>query len=58
MKKAISAFIILAVLVSANACKPQQCKRFDDPRNSYHVKYDKKGLVKSKNKNRSNWSNR
>lgn len=44
-------FISILLILGAIACKPKKCKNFADPRNSYHVKYDKKGLVKSKNKN-------
>lgn len=60
LKRNIIYTAIAFLMIGMIACKPQKCKNFADPRNSYHVKYDKKGLVKSKNKSnaRSSWTDR
>ncbi len=61
MKKITSYIIGILLLIGLVSCKPKKCGNFADPRNNYHAKYDKKGLVKSKNKSRSarsSWNNR
>lgn len=60
LKKIITYTSISTLMIGMIACKPQKCKNFADPRNSYHVKYDKKGLVKSKNKSnsKSSWTSK
>jgi len=60
MKKFISYTRIIVILVAGvGACKPKKCANFQDPRHNYKARYNKKGLVKSKNRNKGgSWSDK
>ncbi|MES2779656.1 MAG: hypothetical protein V4651_07125 [Bacteroidota bacterium] len=58
MKKVAIYLFAVAIIWGGISCKAKKCADFSDPRNNYHNKYNKKGLVKSKNKQSRTWSDK
>jgi hypothetical protein len=49
MKSIVSYIILLSLLAGMIAsCRPKKCANFTDERKNYHVKYNRKGMVKKK----------
>lgn len=58
MKRVAICLLAITIILGGVSCKGKKCADFSDPRNNYHNKYNKKGLVKSKNKQKSTWSDK
>jgi hypothetical protein len=58
MKKICIGLLSISVVVGNMACKAKKCASFSDPKNNSHVNYNKKGLVKSKNKRTRSWTDK
>ncbi|MES2560902.1 MAG: hypothetical protein V4590_14245 [Bacteroidota bacterium] len=58
MKKVVMCLLAINIVLGGISCKAKKCADFTDPRNNYHNKYNKKGLVKSKNKRATTWSDK
>ncbi len=58
MKKVHLYVIAILIVWSGISCKAKKCANFSDPKNNYHVNYNKKGLVKSKNKRTTTWTDK